>query len=104
MAVNSNIQTLRRLASELRTASYSGKLKESPAVDYIIHQYKKFKVTDQQLCKAQEEMRYMSETYLCYLKSIRMYNELHKQYQGKGERSTEETANLVGFKLPHDPK
>lgn len=99
-----NIRTLRNLASELRTASSTGKLKDSPAIDFILNQYKKFKVTDQQLCKAQEEMRYMSETYLCYMKSSRKYMELHKSYQGKGERTTEETANLVGFKLPHDPK
>ncbi|KAG8298099.1 hypothetical protein J6590_020766 [Homalodisca vitripennis] len=104
MAVNPNLRILRHLASELRTSSFSGTLKDSPAFPFILNQYRRFKVTDQQLCKAQEEMRYMSETYLCYLKSSRQYVELHKQYQGKGERSTEETANLVGFKLPHDPK
>lgn len=104
MAVSPNVKTLRKLVSELRIASSSGKLKDSPAIEYIFNQYKKFKVTDQQLCKAQEEMRYMSETYLSYLKSTRKYKELHKHYKGKGERSTEETAGLVGFKLPHDPK
>lgn len=104
MAVSSNIKTLRKIASELRSISSNGNLKNSPAIEYILKQYRKLKVTDQQLCKAQEEMKYMSETYLCYLKSTRQYMELHKHYQGKGERTTEETANLVGFKLPHDPK
>jgi len=104
MTRNPNISTLRLLASELRLASFSGNLKESPAIRYVLDGYKKFKVTDQQLCKAQEEMKYISETYLCYLKSTRQYVELHKHYQGKGERSAEETAKMVGFKLPHDPK
>lgn len=104
MALNPSVRTLRLLANELRSAGYSDKLKEAPAVQYILDQYRKYKVTDQQLCKAQEEMKYLSETYLCYLRSSRQYMELHKQYKGKGERSTEETANLVGFKLPHDPK
>lgn len=104
MAVNTNLRTLRQLASELRILSVSGKVKDAPAIQYIVDQYKRFKVTDQQLCKAQEEMRYMSETYLCYLRSSRKFMELHTHYKGKGERTTGETANLVGFKLPHDPK
>lgn len=104
MALNSNLRTLRHLASELRVLSVTGKAKDAPAIQYILDQYKRFSVTDQQLCKAQEEMRYLSETYLCYLRSTRKSIELHKHYKGKGDRTTEETASMVGFKLPHDPK
>ena len=42
--------------------------------------------------------------YRTYLASQRKYMELHDEYNSKGERSVEETAKLVGFKLPHDPK
>lgn len=71
---------------------------------YILDQYHQYRVTDQQLCKAQEEMAHLASTYLCYLQSVRRTAEITQMYKGKGERSVEETASLVGFKLPHDPK
>ena len=39
-----------------------------------------------------------------YLAAQRNYRKLHDEYNSKGERSVEETAKIVGFKLPHDPK
>lgn len=62
------------------------------------------KETSQVLCKAREELNNLAETYLCYLTSQETRKEIHKQYAGKGERGIKETADLVGFKLPHDPK
>ncbi|KAJ7391520.1 Formation of mitochondrial complex V assembly factor 1 [Desmophyllum pertusum] len=38
--------------------------------------------------------------YLCLLNSQRMAQILHVKYKGVGERSIEEVAGLVGFKLP----
>ncbi|KAG7201019.1 hypothetical protein KM043_003371 [Ampulex compressa] len=35
---------------------------------------------------------------------LRRCKEIRSRYTGKGERSIKETADLVGFKLPHDPK
>lgn len=104
MAQRNVAKTLKQLSSELRSYSSEGNLKNSLLMKYILQQYKKYKVTDQQLCKAQQEMKYLSESYLCYLQSQRKYMELNKQYKGKGERSVEETAGIVGFNLPHDPK
>jgi hypothetical protein len=49
-------------------------------------------------------MAYLADTFSCYLSSVRRYNKIKDQYHGKGERSVEETAHLVGFKLPHEPK
>ncbi|KAK7871751.1 hypothetical protein R5R35_014019 [Gryllus longicercus] len=104
MSSKSVIPVLRSLLSEYRQASSYTKLQESPLVSFILQQYKKYKVTDQQLCKAQEEMNFIAESYLCYLKSQRCYEEKWKMYHAKGERSVRDTADLVGFKLPHDPK
>ncbi|KAK3923722.1 Protein O-mannose kinase [Frankliniella fusca] len=73
-------------------------------MQYILSQYERYKVTDQQLCKAQEEMTSLANTYLCYLQSMRRTAEIREVYKGKGERSVKETADMVGFKLPHDPK
>lgn len=94
---------MRGLISELRHNSSGSLLKDSLLIKYIFKQYRKYKVTDKQICKAGEEMKFVSESYLCYLKSQRQYEKLYHQYHAKGERSVEETANIVGFKLPHDP-
>lgn len=104
MAQSQGIKVMRGLISELRHNSSENPLKESLLIKYIFKQYRKYKVTDKQICKASEEMKFVSESYLCYLKSQRLYEKLHHQYHAKGERSVEETAEIVGFKLPHDPK
>ena len=41
-------------------------------------------------------------TYLICFSSQRDWKVLHAEYHGKGDRSVEETAGLVGFKLPHE--
>lgn len=95
----------RALLNELRLSSVNGKLqKDSPIFKYITTQFERHQTTDEIFCKAKEEMKFMGETYLCYLESLRKQKAIQKEYSGKGERSVAETAGLVGFKLPHDPK
>ncbi|XP_061388432.1 protein FMC1 homolog [Musca vetustissima] len=98
------VKTLRGLLAELRAASPNGCIKDSLAARYVLTQYKKFQTTDEQLCKARDEALSLAQTYQTYLSSIRKYNELYKEFHGRGERSVRETADMVGFKLPHDPK
>lgn len=98
------IRNIYHLLSEIRYISSEKKLRDSLLFNYIMKHYHKYRETDQQLCKAREEMKFMSETYLCYLRSQRRYEEIYNQYHGKGERSVKETADMLGFKLPHDPK
>lgn len=71
---------------------------------YLIEQFRKYQTTDLQLCKAKDEMQFLGSTYLTYLRSLRQYKSINVEYRGKGERSIKETADLVGFKLPHDKK
>lgn len=105
MTFPNSVRVLKQLASEVRlTTSHEKIYSESPLMKYIVGQYHKYRETDQQLCKAQEEMENIAATYLCYLQSLRRTAEIHQTYKGKGERSVEETASMVGFKLPHDPK
>lgn len=99
-----SIKTLRQIVHELRRSASRKDLKDSLIMQYILQQYRKFSTTDQQVCKAVEEVNAIANTYLCYLKSTRIQQEIHDQYHNKGERSIRETANIVGFKLPHDPK
>lgn len=98
-------QLYRSLLNELRLANPTGRMnKDSLAVKYVTSQFEKHQTTDEILCKAREEMKFLGETYLCYLRSLRKFNEISKAYKGKGERSISDTADMVGFKLPHDPK
>lgn len=98
------LATLRLLLSEIRKTSSSKKIANNQMVQYIFNQYRKYQSTDQQLCKAVDEMHYKAKTYCDYLVNSRRYKEINAEYKGRGERSIEETANLVGFKMPHDPK
>lgn len=98
------MKSLRQLTSELRKITSNSKIRETLQMQFILSQYRRNRVTDQQLCKAQEEMKFMADTYRCYLKSLRIHGEILSEYHGRGERTIEETANIVGFKLPHDPK
>ncbi|KAH8417072.1 hypothetical protein KR222_002572 [Zaprionus bogoriensis] len=98
-------KVLRSLLHELRqAASDPGNVKNSLAARYILAQYKKFETTDEQLCKARNEAIFLGQTYLTYLSSQRQFKELYNEFHGRGERTVKETADLVGFKLPTDPK
>lgn len=98
-------QLYRSILNELRLANPTGRMnKDSLAVKYITSQFEKHQTTDEILCKAREEMKFLGETYLCYLQSMRKFNKITEEYKGKGERSMKDTADMVGFKLPHDPK
>lgn len=98
-------QLYRSLLNELRLVNPTGRVKkDSLAAKYIVDQFERHQTTDEILCKAREEMKFLGETYLCYLRSLRKYNQIQCEYKGKGERSVKDTADMVGFKLPHDPK
>nr|XP_036850454.1 protein FMC1 homolog [Manis javanica] len=60
-------------------------------------------VTSEKLCRAQHELHFQAATYLCLLRSTREHVALHQEFHGKGERSVEESAGLVGLKLPQQP-
>lgn len=106
----SKISALRKLVSELRkvhniealnkaspTTTY---LKDQDSIKYIFNQYRKNQVTDEQVCKEHESMNYLVNTYLCYLNSKRIHQQILKEFHNKGERSVKDTADLVGFTLP----
>ncbi|XP_035759096.1 protein FMC1 homolog [Egretta garzetta] len=59
--------------------------------------------TSEKLCRAQQELHFQAATYLCLLRSVREHTALHQEYHGRGERSPEEVAGLVGFRLPQQP-
>ncbi|CAH1244738.1 FMC1 [Branchiostoma lanceolatum] len=97
------LRVLRGLIRELRHVHKKGPVKETIAYNYLMEQYRKHQVTDQRVCRAHQELQRNAETYLCLLTSTRLQQALHDEYYGKGEKTTEETAKMLGFELPQNP-
>ena len=49
------------------------KLFDIPAYQYVRNQFKNHKVTTELLCKGKHEVKYVAETYLCLLQSVKKY-------------------------------
>ncbi|GIX76176.1 protein FMC1 homolog [Caerostris extrusa] len=82
------------------TTSMLKPVSQTTALSYLMNEYRSHQVTEKRICKNNEELNMMAKTYLCYLESLRQNQELIDRYHSHGERSVEETAQLVGFSLP----
>lgn len=104
-ALGSPARTLRGLFRELRylDAAMSRPYRDSEAYRYLLKAFRAHRVTSEKLCRAQHQLHFQAATYLCLLRSVREHVALHEEFHGKGERSVEESAGLVGLKLPHQP-
>ncbi|CAG0918321.1 unnamed protein product [Notodromas monacha] len=100
--MSSNLKLLRGLVKELRHRTRTGTAIDSPLIHFVFNQFRKFQVTSELVCRQAKEAQSTGEAYFVYLESSRKHAELLKHYHGRGERSVEDTAKLVGFKLPHD--
>ena len=100
------INSLRQIIKETRLNLPADKphVRNQPLIRYILKEFKRHRTTSKQHCKAEQEMEHLASTYATYLSSQRLWHEVHKEYHAAGERSVEETAKIVGSKLPHDPK
>ncbi|OTF77409.1 hypothetical protein BLA29_011599 [Euroglyphus maynei] len=96
---NETLCLVRSICRTLRT-QMKGKVSESPMFEVIRQTVRQNKVTDQRICRAPNELRYLGETYRTYLDSGEKYRQLLNKYYGKSERSVEQTAEMMGFKLP----
>ena len=98
-------KSVRRVFTELRRSlDHGAKVKDLRISQYIMEQYRKHQLTEKQHCKATQEMNHLVDSYATYLSSQRKWHKVHQEYHSSGERSVKETATMVGFKLPHDPK
>ncbi|XP_059083433.1 protein FMC1 homolog [Tigriopus californicus] len=107
MAASSNkvASTLRGILRELRHLHPDEtKLQGSASANFLLNQFRRHEVTEKQHCKANEEMNHLANSFEAYLRGQRLWGNVHEEYHTKGERSVEETARLVGFRLPHEPK
>ena len=97
----SGLSVYRALTREVKR---SGAPLPPPAAAHVRSQFRAHRVTEKQHCKAEEEMKHLADAFAAYLRSQRRWLAVMQEYHAKGERSVEETARIVGFKLPHDPK
>ncbi|XP_032822872.1 protein FMC1 homolog [Petromyzon marinus] len=94
-------RVLRALLRELRLASPpERRLRDGLAYRHVAQLFRDNQVTEEQKCRAREEMQHRAITYLCLLRSTRQYAALHSEYQGRGERAPEDVARLVGLCMP----
>ena len=99
------VRMLRSIMREMRRARPEGaKLRGTQGVEHILALYRSNTVTEEQVCKHREELSFMADTYSTYLTAQREYEVVQQEYHAKGERSVNQTAKMVGFNLPHEPK
>ncbi|KAE8611148.1 hypothetical protein XENTR_v10012354 [Xenopus tropicalis] len=102
-ALGSPLRTFHGLLRELRYMNGVTRYRDTAAYKYIREQFRRNQVTEEKLCRAQQELHFQASTYLCLLHSVRNHDMLHQEYHAKGERSPEQVAGLVGLKLPKQP-
>ncbi|XP_075038818.1 protein FMC1 homolog [Mixophyes fleayi] len=102
-ALGCSLHTFRNILRELRHLSGADRYRKTPAYNYIRQQFKNNQVTSEKLCLAHQELHFLASTYLCLLQSVRNHVIFHEEYHAKGERSLEEVAGLVGYKIPQQP-
>ena len=101
---------LRRILSEIRMnlnqspGESVARLRGLPLANHILGQFRRNQVTEKQICKQDRELSNLADNYANYLTSQRLWLNVHQEYHSKSERSVTDTARIVGFKLPHDPK
>merc|ERR1712098_471279 len=93
-------EVFRRLSKELKLIYKTNKLQDVPAYAYLENQFRRFQVTGERECRGENEVDHTASTYLCLLHSNRKYRELNEIYKGRGERSIESSARMVGLALP----
>lgn len=99
MFENSSLALLRSLSRELRYFTSNGKLLDRPLVRWILSEYRSNQVTPAQYCRGSGEMAWVADTYLQYVRAQRICLELTEKHQ-KREKTVQETADMIGFKLP----
>lgn len=87
----------KNLYKNIRTPS--NKIKNTNLHELLRNEFRQHSVSDSKYCMEKNEMQFMANAYLTYLNSTRNTLELYARYC-KGERSIEDSARLVGLKLP----
>lgn len=81
-------------------AAYQNGLKKDPSIEHMLGLFRSNQVTEKRFCRPEDHYKYFAQTYLTYLRSTRLRDELTQKYFAKGEKSIQESARLVGLELP----
>ncbi|XP_015759628.1 PREDICTED: UPF0562 protein v1g242151-like [Acropora digitifera] len=93
-----HLQVLRKIMRELKLISPRKEpVKSTIEGQYLMSLYRQFSQVEVKIANL---LYCQSLCYLCLLESQRLTQAIHAKYKGGGERSVEETAGLVGYKLP----
>uniref|UniRef100_A0A6G1SMI7 Protein FMC1 homolog n=1 Tax=Aceria tosichella TaxID=561515 RepID=A0A6G1SMI7_9ACAR len=101
----SNLSLLRSIHRELKYILKGPKSKDvsttkDPSLRHMLNLMRENQVTEKRFCRPKDHYKYFAETYLTYLKSSRLEDELVHKHFHKGERSIRDSARLVGLELP----
>ena len=88
-----NVLNELRLSSAALDQSNLAVWRQSPVYGWITHEVRSGQINESFL-----------DIYALHLRGLRVNAMLSHKYKGKGERSIEESANLVGLKLPEMPR
>ncbi|KAL4143782.1 hypothetical protein QTP88_006068 [Uroleucon formosanum] len=97
-----SLALLRSLTREFRYVTLDGKLLDRPLMRLILSEYRSNQVTPAQYCRGPNEMVWVADTYLQYIRSQRICRELTDKHQRR-EKTVQETADMIGFRLPSAP-
>lgn len=75
-------------------------MKDNEAMVYILDQFRKHDITDRRVCRPENELNFLGETYLCYLNSTRNYKFIYDKYHRRADKSIASAAKTVGLTLP----
>ncbi|VVC28774.1 Hypothetical protein CINCED_3A003664 [Cinara cedri] len=107
MFERSSLALLRSLARELRlrhsSSSGSKRILDRPLVRFLLSEYRFNRVTPAQYCRGPDEMAWIADTYMQYLRAQRVCRELSDEHQ-KQEKTVQQTADMIGFRLPPNNK
>ena len=97
-----SLALLRSLTREFRYVTSNGKLLDRPLMKLILSEYRSNQITQAQYCRGPDEMVWVADTYLQYVRSQRICRELADKHQRR-EKTVQETADMIGFRLPSSP-
>lgn len=92
--------TLRSIVRELNKVIKDNQRTKDASVEHMLNLLRANQVTEKRFCRPEDHYKYFANTYLSYLKSRRLQDEITNKYFNKKDRSIESSANIVGLKLP----
>jgi len=99
MTSKSALNIYKNILRELSTNNSLFSYRFSPIYLKIKDEYRRYRPITSKYCKQTDEVVFVAQAYLTYLKSVRERHIIHSKYS-KGERTVQQAAHIVGLELP----